>query len=170
MKEDFNIPLYKGVIQFGGRRAKGAMWKQFVMPLSPKYKDTWKVAANELTWLIRGVGVESKASVKKDGSAKLEHKFNDQFDLRSNENRSLEYNAVDLVFGFLYHDIAGGNDLMRIKADWNNDYTKDQIDWKANSDKRMKELMEKMQQRQDSLRNEWNKADEWNRNTPLFGN
>lgn len=170
LKESFKIELPVKSIQFGGKRAKGAMWKQFVNPLNSKYRDTWKVAANDLSWLVRSVGLYTTANIKKDGNVKFEHTFNDKFDLRPSVGRDWEYNVVNIILGFLYHDAAGGNDLMRIKADWHNEYTKEKVDWMANGDKYFRSTMDNIKQQQNSLNNELEKADQWNRNTSFFEN
>ena len=111
------------------------MWDQFKNPFSPKYRDTWKVAANELTWLLRSIAVRSKAKVYKNGMVIINHSFSDIFDLRPSDGgeRSIEYDVVSIITGFLYHDLAGGNDLMKVKGDWNNEYTKKGIKghWKG---------------------------------------
>ena len=31
---------------------------------------------------------------------------------------------MSIITGFLYHGLAGGNDLMKVKGDWNNEYSK----------------------------------------------
>ncbi|WP_241331090.1 hypothetical protein [Chryseobacterium arthrosphaerae] len=157
-KESFeitNLPLKS--IQLGGERAKGAMWDQFKAPFSPKYKNTWKVAANELTWLLRSIGVKSKIIINKNGSVTINHKFKDVFDLRPSDNgsRSFEYDVVSIITGFLYHDIAGGNDLMEITGNWNNTYTPNQIDWKANGDKKIEDLMKGLKEKMIHDRLRW---------------
>lgn len=144
-------------IQLGGKRAKGGMWDQFKNPFSKKYRDTWKVAANELTWLLRSIGVKSKVVVNKNGNVIINHKFKDIFDLRPSDNgsRSFEYDVVSIITGFLYHDIAGGNDLMEIKGNWNNSYSKKDIEWKANGDKIIEEGMKKWKEKMDEDRLKW---------------
>lgn len=47
---------------------------------------------------------------------------------------------------------------------------KKEIDWKANGDERIRKMMENMRQRQDSLRQEYNKMDEYNRTIFPLGN
>lgn len=143
-KEDFIIGANDG-IQLGGKRAKGDMLDQFKNPFSAKYRDTWKVAANELTWLLRSIQVESKVKVSKIGHTTINHIFNDVFDLRPSDDgsRSIEYDVVSIISGFLYHDIAGGNDLMKVKGNWTNQYSKKDIEWKANGDKIIEEGMKK---------------------------
>jgi hypothetical protein len=74
------------------------------------------------------------------------------------------------VVSVLYHDIVGGNDLMRVKGNWTNSYNKSKIDWMANGDERIKKMMENMKQKQDSIIKEYNKTDDYNRATFPFGN
>ncbi|MBA5630351.1 SpvB/TcaC N-terminal domain-containing protein [Moheibacter lacus] len=120
-KEAFSFLREKSV-QFGGQRAEGDMWEQAKDPFNPKYKDTWKVAANELTWLVRSTNVKSVIGVSADGKMTISHRFSDIFDLRPSGVRSGAYNTATKVLGFLYHDLAGGNDKMRINANWNKTY------------------------------------------------
>ena len=133
------------------------MWEQFKTPFSSKYKDTWKVAANELTWLLRSIGVTSNFTVNQNGSAVITHKFEDQFDLRpsSNGERSMEYDVASIILGFLYHDIAGANDLMKIKGKWTNSYSKEQLDWKATGTKKIEEAMKKVGEKMQQERLKW---------------
>ena len=70
-------PTKRNGIQLGGKRAEGDILDQFKMPFSAKYKDTWKVASNELTWLLRSINLVFKARVSKDGSVKISYKFED---------------------------------------------------------------------------------------------
>ena len=150
-----NLPLKS--IQLGGKRAKGDMLDQFKNPFSAKYRDTWKVAANELTWLLRSIGVKSKISVYKNGNVIINHNFKDTFDLRASEDgsRSIEYDVVSIISGFLYHDIAGGNDLMKVKGNWSNQYTKKDIEWKASGDKIIEEGMKKWKEKMEQDRLKW---------------
>lgn len=59
---------------------------------------------------------------------------------------------------------------MKVKGNWENKYSTDQIDWKANGDERIKKMMENMQQKNDSIMREYNKMDDYNRTTFPFGN
>ena len=159
LKSNFEIEHKKG-IQLGGERSKGQMMEQFQHFWSPKYKDTWKVAANELTWLLRSIGVRSKIKVDKNGNTQINHSFRDIFDLRPSEHgeRSLEYDIVSIITGFLYHDIAGGNDLMEIEGNWNNAYTKDQVNWMIHPEEKKKlidELMRKLKEKTELDRLRW---------------
>lgn len=178
LRENFDFdfvhpdPSKRNGIQLGGKRAKGDMLDQFKNPFSPKYRDTWKVAANELTWLLRSINLFSKVRVFKNGKVQISHKFEDQFDLRASGDgsRSIEYDVVSIITGFLYHDIAGGNDSMKVKGNWSNKYSKEDIDWKANGDERIKKMMENTRKEQDSLRQEYDRMDEYNRTIFPFGN
>ena len=172
LKKNFDFEDGKG-IQLGGKRAEGAMLQQFKNPFSSKYKDTWKVAANELTWLLRSIGVKSKITVYVNGNIVINHKFQDVFDLRPSDNgsRSIEYDAVSIITGFLYHDIAGGNDLMKIKGNWNNNYSKSQLEWMLKTpeekgkslEEAMKKINEQMKNKNDSLKRNMDEIDFWNR-------
>lgn len=163
LKEDFNFlfvhpdPKKGNGIQFGGKRAEGNMLEQFKNPFSSKYKDTWKVAANELSWLLRSISLKSVVYVKKDGSVLIQHEFEDQFDLRPSDDgsRSIEYDVVSIILGFLYHDIAGGNDLMKIRGNWSNNYSKNRIDWKVNGDRKIKENIKKWKEKLEQNRLKW---------------
>lgn len=93
-------------------------WEQLKDPFNPKYAATWEVAANELTWLVRSTNVTTEVIVLKNGSVTMNHSFIDVFDLRPGKGRSSEYNRITSFFGFLYHDLVGGNDKMKVKATW----------------------------------------------------
>lgn len=156
LKENFNFvfihpnPKKGNGIQLGGERAKGEMWTQFQNFWDPKYKDTWKVAVNELGWLLRSISLKSTVFVKKDGTITIKYSFEDQFDLRpsSNGERSIEYDVVSMITGFLYHDAAGGNDIMKIRANWSNTYDTGQMKWHLKSSeekgKILNDVMKKM--------------------------
>ena len=122
-KQDFKVK-YKDCVSFGGERATEPMKDQFFDPLNPKYKDTWKVAANELTWLIRHVNVTTNVYVSKTGDVRMYHSFTDTFDLRPSPGRSIEYNIATTILGFIYHDVIGGNDKMTVKASWTSEHPK----------------------------------------------
>jgi hypothetical protein len=106
----------KAVVEFGGKRAPEDMWMQAKDPFNPDYADTWNVALNELTWLVRHASVESTVSVDKNGSIIINNVLSDVFDLRPSSQRSSAYNTATNILGILYHDIFGGNDQLKIKA------------------------------------------------------
>ncbi len=116
------LPFYdKGykVVEFGGERAPGSMIEQLKGFWKAKYKKTRDVATNELTWLVRHATVRWFAEVDANGNISCDFHLNDTFDLRGNAGRSGEYNAISDFLGFLYHDLAGGNDKLVLKAEWN---------------------------------------------------
>lgn len=157
LSNNFEFNYRKG-IQLGGKRStEKSMWEQFKNPFNSKNLKTWKVAINELSWLLRSIGLQSSIYVKKDGTVTIKHKFEDQFDLRpsSNGERIIEYDVACIITGFLYHDIAGGNDHMKIKGNWSNSYSKEQIDWKVNSIKRIEDAMHKMKDKIEQDRLKW---------------
>ena len=123
-KQDFQ-ETFRNCISFGGERAPAQMKDQFFDFLNPEYRDTWKVAANELTWLIRNVNVTTKVCVSKTGDVTMYHSFTDILDLRPNPERSKEYNITTTVLGFFYHDLIGGNDKMTVKASWTSEHPND---------------------------------------------
>ncbi|MTI32681.1 hypothetical protein E1171_17815 [Cytophagales bacterium RKSG123] len=107
--------------QLGGQRAKGEMWKQAleVWKWNNEYSATWEMAFNELTWTVRSVTVKYRYVVTSDGKITINYWFSDVLDLRPSwGDRSLEYNAICFVLGFLYHDVLGGSDELKVKAYW----------------------------------------------------
>lgn len=106
------------VVEFGGQRAAGDMVEQIKDPLNPKYKDTWEVAANELTWALRHATVRYTALAKADGTIVIGYKLNDTFDLSAQGGRSGAYNKVSEITGFMYHQVAGGNANLQVTANW----------------------------------------------------
>jgi len=120
-KQDFQ-KKFENAVQLGGKRSPEPMEEQLKEPFNPKYKDTWKVAANELTWLVRSVKVTTDVSITITGTVTMNHNFTDVFDLRPGKNRSDAYNNTTTILGFIYHDVLGGNDKMKIKASWTSEY------------------------------------------------
>ena len=107
--------------QLGRQRAKGEMWKQALefWKWVDEYSATWDMAFNELTWTVRSVRIKYEYEVDLDGNITFRYWFSDTLDLRPSwGDRSLEYNAICTVLGFLYHDVLGGSDELQIKAYW----------------------------------------------------
>ena len=73
-KKSFNYSASRAV-QLGGDRAPGNMLDQLLDPFNPKYRDTWSVAFNELTWLVRSVLVKYDASVTKNYKKYQSYRF-----------------------------------------------------------------------------------------------
>lgn len=105
------------LVCFGGQRAPGDMWDQAKGFWKEEYRDTWKVAGNELTWMVRNTNVTSAAQVAADGTITMNHSFSDIFDLRPG-GRSHAYNTITGITGTAYHDVLGGNDLLHLNAGW----------------------------------------------------
>jgi hypothetical protein len=119
---DFRVFSVESKIEFGGKAApypkSEQFWGTLRRPWTDKYLDTWKVAANERTWLVRHVDVYPSAYVNEDGSFTINYYLEDTLDLRPDwENQSDEYNYVTTVLGFFWHDLAGGTE-MKIEAYW----------------------------------------------------
>ena len=107
--------------QLGGQRARGEMWKQALefWKWNSDYSATWDMAFNELTWTVRSVIIRYEYEVDLDGNIKFCYWFTDILDLRPSWGaRSMEYNAICTVLGFLYHDVLGGSDELEIQAYW----------------------------------------------------
>ena len=82
------------------------------------YADTWKVGFNELTWALRHATVQAQVHVSKQGEIHIEYQLWDELDLEPSPGRSSAYNAITEMLGRLYHDILGGNNQMRVQANW----------------------------------------------------
>jgi hypothetical protein len=80
--------------------------------------DTWKVASNELTWLVRHATVEASVTRTAEGAMNISYQLTDQFDLRPQSGRNGAYNAVNSTVGSVYHDVVGGNDKLQLNATW----------------------------------------------------
>lgn len=108
-------------IQLGGQRARGEMWKQALefWKWRTDYSATWEMAFDELTWAVRSVNVEYSYVADSNGHITISYNFTDTLDLRPSwGNRSIEYNAICCVLGFMYHDVLGGSDELQVKANW----------------------------------------------------
>ncbi len=107
--------------QLGGQRAKGEMWKQALefWKWHNEYSATWDMAFNELTWTVRSVEIQYEYDVDINGNMTFRYWFKDVLDLRPSwGGRSMEYNAICTVLGFLYHDVLGGSDELQVQAYW----------------------------------------------------
>jgi hypothetical protein len=97
MNESFNTEFIPERVGFGGKAAPYDKRIQAKDPLNPKYRDTWKVAANELTWLIRNASVTPTVYVSKDGSFIIDYHLTDTLDLRPNRPEGDMYNDVTRI-------------------------------------------------------------------------
>jgi hypothetical protein len=108
-------------IQLGGQRARGEMWRQALefWKWRTEYSATWEMAFDELTWAVRSVNVNCNYIADSNGYITLFYNLTDTLDLRPSwGNRSMEYNAICCVLGFMYHDVLGGSDELQVKANW----------------------------------------------------
>jgi hypothetical protein len=87
-------------------------------PLNPEYADTWNVALNPTTWAVRHAGVSYTDSVKADGTIVIDFNLSDTFDLRPDTGHTDDYNKVTRNIGPVYQDVFGGNDQMKVTAQW----------------------------------------------------
>ena len=125
-KEDFDFdlttePEFRG-LELGGKRHSDPMWKQALWQVVPiygqwKYRKTWKVALNELTWALRHVTIKPTAHVSADGGIMLSFRMSDIFNLNPSPGREPEYNKISEVLGFFYHDLGGGTPT-KISGSW----------------------------------------------------
>ena len=126
IQEIMNDPLFGkeaftgsngGGVEFGGQRAEGEMGEQLFDLFNPENRQTWEVASNELTWLLRHASVSTTYTVSETGQIQMNHTLNDTLDLRPSENRSLEYNIACIILGEVYHDWFQGTEL-DLSAEW----------------------------------------------------
>jgi len=92
---------------------------QLFHPFDPKYKPTWDVAKNELTWLIRHASVKAVGNAYKNGNILINYQLKDTLDLKVHRNEpwNSPYNLVVSVLGFGYHTVLRGT-AMEIEGYW----------------------------------------------------
>ena len=112
---------YKTGVEYGGKRAPGDMTEQLLGFWKSQYRATWKVAGNELTWLLRHARVSGWVSVDKLGTITIQHSLYDVFDLRPSPGRSGAYRTVTRITGGMWHDILGASEPT-INANWRTVY------------------------------------------------
>lgn len=108
--EAFTITLDSANLEFGGQRGS-------FNPFDPSSADTWEVASNELTWLLRHADIETVAQVDAHGTITINYKVDDTLDLRPGEGRSDAYNNTTAILGTIWHDILGGEEA-NITGEW----------------------------------------------------
>ncbi len=107
----FSVEIDSTNLEFGGERGS-------LNPFDSSSADTWKVAGNELTWLLRHADVQTLANIDANGTITINYKVDDTLDLRPGEGRSAAYNNTTAIMGTIWHDILGGEEAS-IKAEWN---------------------------------------------------
>ena len=92
-----------------------------------EYQDTWKVAANELSWLLRSVRIDARAMVNEDGSFTIIYHIEDTLDLKphkkSSDSDTQSYNVITAILGGIYHYKLGAT-FMKIEANWSSQFLK----------------------------------------------
>jgi hypothetical protein len=147
---DQPFPLQRNVL-LGGKRntdvlMKDQLFNQFIgHPLSVvlsnpcqllsnprslwtnEYQDTWNVAKNELSWLLRSVNIEARAIVNEDGTFTIIYHTEDILDLRPNrkssDSDSQSYNVITTILGGIYHDKLGATEMI-IEVNWSSQFLK----------------------------------------------
>ena len=112
---------YKQVVEFGGQRAPGNMKDQFLGFWKPEYRDTWKVASNELTWLIRHASVSGWVQVNASGNITIQHNLYDVLDLSASPGRTASYNKTSNFLGYGWHTVLGASSPS-INSSWRSNY------------------------------------------------
>jgi hypothetical protein len=104
---DLDVDL---VVELGGKRGAGRMKDQLLRAYDlsdPDVAQTWRVATNELTWLLRHARLDGTAHVTKGGTITIDYGIHDQLDLRASPGRSAEYNLISTIAGTAWHDVLG---------------------------------------------------------------
>jgi len=81
----------------------------------------WESAGDELTWMLRAAKVDAHLSATQQGEITISYLVRDTLDLRPDWNSGLRgfgYNAITSVTGFVWHDLFGASDKMRVYAHW----------------------------------------------------
>ncbi len=102
--------------EFGGNRDPEDMGDQ--LHNITKHPETWGVAGNELTWILRHASVGGRADVTADGSMQITWTLYDVADLTPQAGRSADYNTWVSRLGFIYHNILGASNAMEVNATW----------------------------------------------------
>lgn len=106
------------VREFGGQRGSGNDWFSGGDNDPVLKKETWQVAANQLTWALRHATVKYWAEVGRDGTITIQYRLYDTLDLSGSPGRSGAYNSISEGLGFFYHDVAGGNKNLQTRGQW----------------------------------------------------
>jgi len=86
------------------------------------FPETWSVAGKRTTWAVRHADLVVNVNVTADGlSGTINYSFNDKLNLRPN-GEDPTYDLVVRILGFIYHDLYGISDQMRVKGSWSKTY------------------------------------------------
>jgi LysM repeat protein len=107
-------------VGFGGQRWTSAneTWSSPNRNNPLLHKSTWKVAANELTWVLRNATVKYFVEVDPQGGINIQYRLYDRLDLSKQDGRQDAYNNISQVLGFGYHTLGGGNLNLQTRAEW----------------------------------------------------
>ena len=87
----------------------------------PEYRETWRVASKELTWLIRNATVSGWVYVNASGRITIHHNLKDVLDLKPSESKNDMYNDVTGVLGSIWHGTLGAS-APKVRATWTTIY------------------------------------------------
>lgn len=96
-------------VVFGGERDPAPMLLQLLDSHNPEYEETWRVAKNELTWMLREATVSASVNVTSEGKVTIMYEVYDIFDLMPAEGRTMEYNVISGTLGRIWHDQMGAS-------------------------------------------------------------
>jgi peptidoglycan hydrolase-like protein with peptidoglycan-binding domain len=118
-KEAFQITGEKAV-GFGGDRwtSPNEDWGVIDDHNPLRHRETYGVAGNELTWVLRNATVRYWAEADSQGKVNIQYRLHDQLDLSPHKGRSRAYNNISTVTGLGYHTLAGGNKNLQTRAEW----------------------------------------------------
>jgi LysM repeat protein len=107
-------------VEFGGKRwsTSGESWSKLGSNNPIFHKETWGVAANELTWALRHATVKYWVEVNAAGALTIQYHLYDVLDLTPQGGRSDAYKNISKVLGFGYHTVLGGNKNLQTRAQW----------------------------------------------------
>jgi RHS repeat-associated protein len=107
------------VVGFGGQIGGSKDWDKMDLDNPILHKETYEVAANQLTWSVRNATITAIVSVHNNGRfIHIEYFLNDTWDLSPQKGRSNMYDVISITGGAGYHYILGGNHNLVTTASW----------------------------------------------------
>jgi len=109
-KEAFDIDLSNHSLELGGNSGDMDKKQQLfhIYDLSnPDIRQTWGVAGNEQTWLLRHCQLTGTAHVAKDGSITIDYTVKDKLDLSAHGKVDTTYDVVSEKLGSVWHGLLG---------------------------------------------------------------
>ncbi len=108
---------YSQGVEYGGQRAPGNISDQLLCFWKSEYRDTWRVASNELTWLIRHGNVSGWVQVNASRGITIQHNLTDVFNLRPGASSRGIYNDITYWMGMIWHDTLNASEP-NVSASW----------------------------------------------------